>query len=96
MKRDLRRKEVNLESVKEGFPPLTAQKEEFEKDMKIKQDESKRQLVLVDELQNEVDVFIGWFLKQEQIEKEKKDEYEVLNAADKEMRKDLQNLRKQN
>lgn len=94
--RDLKRKEMNCDAVKQDFPKYIDEKVAVDKKIVQQDEESRRQVILVDEIQNEVDIFIGAYLKQEWFEWEKKDEYDVLNSAEKEMRADLVNLAKQN
>ncbi|CAD7973401.1 unnamed protein product [Amoebophrya sp. A25] len=94
--RDLRRKEGIIKSLRQQIPPLQAQKKELDKDAADKRDENSKQQLLLDEIQNEVDVFIGAYLKQEGVEKEKRDEVLVLQEALQDLRQELSNLRRQN
>merc|ERR1719478_1524461 len=63
--------------------------------MAQREEELKRQQKLLDDIQAEVDLFIGAFLKQEALEKEKKEEYETIVQSMEEMQKDLRNLKQQ-
>lgn len=59
-------------------------------------EENRKQLLLLDEIQSEVDIFIGAYLKQEFVEKEKKTELSGLHSGLLDLRQDLVSLQKQN
>ena len=63
--RDLKRKEMNCDMVKQDFPKYTEEKIVVDKKIVAQDEEARRQVILVDEIQNEVDIFIGAYLKQE-------------------------------
>lgn len=95
LKRDYKKKEANRENVKESLPPLLAQKTDLTKRRKGVDEESRRQKTLLDEIQGEVDLFIGAFLKQETLEKEKRDEHEEIKKSMEAMQSELQTLKQQ-
>ncbi|CAD7929488.1 unnamed protein product [Amoebophrya sp. A120] len=95
-KRDYRRKEMAVKELRHQIPPLIARKKELDEEIQLKTEDNKKQILLLDEIQNEVDVFIGAFLKQESVEKEKKEELSSLHQGLQDLRQDLANLKRQN
>merc|ERR550514_1692354 len=95
LKRDYKKKEANRENVRESLPPLVAQRQDLLKHRKGVEEESKRQKVLLEEIQGEVDLFIGAFLKQETLEKEKREEHESIVQSMEDMQSELQTLKQQ-
>mmetsp|Transcript_25494 Transcript_25494/g.58817 ORF Transcript_25494/g.58817 Transcript_25494/m.58817 type:complete len:926 (+) Transcript_25494:75-2852(+) len=93
VKRSCKKMQQSKEAVEESIGPLQAQKKELQKQTKQQEDELKRQKKLVEDIQAEVDLFIGAYLKQESLEKEKKDELEAINQQMEEMHKELKNLK---
>merc|ERR550514_138123 len=95
LKRDYKKKEAVKENVNESLPPLVAQRQDLLKTGKAVSEESKRQKVLLEEIQGEVDLFIGAFLKQETLEKEKREEHENIVQSMEDMQSELQTLKQQ-
>merc|ERR1711904_663123 len=83
--REYKKMEQSRDNLKESLTPLEAQRKDLIKQRKQRDEEMRRQRKLLDDIQAEVDLFIGAFLKQETLEKEKKEE----------MQKDLRNLKQQ-
>merc|ERR1719428_1109085 len=71
--REYKKIEMSRDTVKESVTPLEAQRKDLIKQSTSREEEIKRQKKLLDDIQAEVDLFIGAFLKQETLEKEKKD-----------------------
>ncbi|CAE8713098.1 unnamed protein product, partial [Polarella glacialis] len=69
LKRTLKKTQINKEGVLETLPPLAESKDELDKTAKGQDEEIKRQKKLLDDIQAEVDLFIGAYLKQESLEK---------------------------
>eukprot|EP00397_Hematodinium_sp_SG-2012_P009093 GEMP01009168.1.p1 GENE.GEMP01009168.1~~GEMP01009168.1.p1 ORF type:complete len:930 (+),score=259.91 GEMP01009168.1:182-2971(+) len=95
MKRDFKRKESTRDSVKQSLPIFEGQIADYEHQKNSTNIEQKRQGVLLDEIQNEVDLFIGAFLKQESLEKEKKEECQQVEHAIEDAQEELIALKKQ-
>merc|ERR1719456_655115 len=95
LKRDYKKKEQSRDNLKESLAPLEAQRKDLIKQRKQRDEEMRRQKKLLDDIQAEVDLFIGAFLKQETLEKEKKEEHETIVQSMEEMQKDLRNLKQQ-
>jgi chromosome segregation ATPase len=90
----LHKKHIGIkDQVEETLKPLSEQKEDIDKDVTLREEEIKRQKRLLEDIQGEVDLFIGAYLKQESLEKEKKDEYEEICRSMEEMQKELKELR---
>merc|ERR1719388_712070 len=83
------------DNLKESLAPLEAQRKDLIKQRKQCDEEMRRQKKLLDDIQAEVDLFIGAFLKQETLEKEKKEEHENIVQSMEDMQKDLQTLKHQ-
>merc|ERR1719388_673988 len=83
------------DNLKESLAPLEAQRKDLIKQRKQCDEEMRRQKKLLDDIQAEVDLFIGAFLKQETLEKEKKEEHETIVQSMEEMQKDLKSLKSQ-
>lgn len=79
VKRRYRQTLSHKDSVLETLPPLEVTKKELEKRAKLQEEDIGRQRKLLEDIQAEVDLFIGAFLKQESLEKDKKEEYETIN-----------------
>merc|ERR1719161_2724347 len=90
--REYKKMEQSRDNLKESLAPLEAQRKDLIKQRKQRDEEMKRQKKLLDDIQAEVDLFIGAFLKQETLEKEKKEEHESIVQSMEEMQKDLKNL----
>mmetsp|Transcript_42424 Transcript_42424/g.123275 ORF Transcript_42424/g.123275 Transcript_42424/m.123275 type:complete len:926 (-) Transcript_42424:13-2790(-) len=93
LKRSYKRSQSRKESVAESINPLHSQKQDLHKATKALDEDSARQKKLLDDIQNEVDLFIGAYLKQESLEKDKKEEYEAICQMMDEMQKELKNLK---
>jgi hypothetical protein len=65
LKRDLRRKQMNCDGVKNSLPAFVTQIEDLDAETKQKDAEIKKQVLLLDEIQAEVDLFIGAYFKTE-------------------------------
>eukprot|EP00922_Rhytidocystis_sp_ex-Travisia-forbesii_P030641 GHVS01045236.1.p1 GENE.GHVS01045236.1~~GHVS01045236.1.p1 ORF type:complete len:792 (+),score=129.65 GHVS01045236.1:192-2567(+) len=94
-KREYRKLEGITDSCRSSISPQIRIQEEALKDKKRLEDEIDKQQSLLQEIHTEVELFIGAFLKQEFVEKEKRDEYSVLNRKIEEMQKELQTLAQQ-
>eukprot|EP00933_Yihiella_yeosuensis_P037392 TRINITY_DN31311_c0_g1_i1.p1 TRINITY_DN31311_c0_g1~~TRINITY_DN31311_c0_g1_i1.p1 ORF type:complete len:940 (-),score=260.18 TRINITY_DN31311_c0_g1_i1:224-3001(-) len=81
------------EAVTDSLGPLHSTKEELDKSVKGQEEEIKRQKKLLDDIQAEVDLFIGAYLKQEGLEKDKKEEYDAICQQMEEMQKELKTLK---
>merc|ERR1712080_678331 len=92
MKRQFRRTQGQKEII-ELLVPLHSQKKELSKHASQRKEEIERQKTLLSDIQGEVDLFIGAFLKQESLEKDKKEEYDAICAQMEEMQKELKNLK---
>jgi hypothetical protein len=73
--------------------PLQELKKELSKQTKSQDEEMGRQRRLLEDIQGEVDLFIGAYLKQDSLEKDKKEEYESICLQMEEMQKELRNLK---
>ncbi|CAJ1390757.1 unnamed protein product [Effrenium voratum] len=93
LKRRYRQTLSHKDSVTETLPPLEVNKKELEKTTKLQEEDIKRQRKLLEDIQAEVDLFIGAFLKQESLEKDKKEEFEAICQQMEEMQKELKNLK---
>merc|ERR1712139_665458 len=93
--REYKKQEQSRDNLKESLTPLEAQRKDLIKQRKQRDEEMRRQRKLLDDIQAEVDLFIGAFLKQETLEKEKKEEHESIVQSMEEMQKDLRNLKQQ-
>jgi len=93
IKRRYRQTISHKDSVMETLPPLEVNKKELEKTAKLQEEDIRRQRKLLEDIQAEVDLFIGAFLKQESLEKDKKEEYETINQQMEDMKKEIKNLK---
>merc|ERR1719265_310431 len=93
--REYKKAEMQRDNLQESLAPLEAQRKDLIKQRKQRDEEMRRQKKLLDDIQAEVDLFIGAFLKQETLEKEKKEEHESIVQSMEEMQKDLRNLKQQ-
>lgn len=92
-KKVFKRTQNDKESVDDSIKPIVEEKTDVEKDSKSQEEELVRQKKLLDDIQAEVDLFIGAYLKQETLEKDKKEELDVVNAQIEEMKKELKVLK---
>merc|ERR1719305_1891079 len=81
------------EGVGEALAPLAQLKKDLGKQTKQQDEEIGRQKRLLEDIQGEVDLFIGAYLKQDSLEKDKKEEYEAICQQMEEMQKELRNLK---
>merc|ERR1711959_415235 len=93
--REYKKQEQSRDNLKESLTPLESQRKDLIKQRKQRDEEMRRQRKLLDDIQAEVDLFIGAFLKQETLEKEKKEEHDMIVQSMEEMQKDLQTLKQQ-
>lgn len=93
LKRDYKKKELQRDAVKESMPALHQDRSELQKQTKHCEDELRRQKLLLDEIQGEVDLFIGAYLKQEQTSKDKKDAIDQILKQMELMQKELNGLK---
>jgi len=93
LKRQHKKRVMQLDSILEGMPPLQNDKLELQKQKKAADEEHRRQELLLQEIQAEVDLFIGAFLKQEGLHKDKKEQYDGIVKTMEEMQKELTALR---
>jgi len=94
-KRQHRKTQLGIDSVKESIEPLENNKKELAKKTKQQDDDIRRQKKLLDEMEAEVNLFLGAHLKQETLEREKKDEYDTINAQMGELQKELTKLKEE-
>jgi len=81
------------EGVLDSLGPMDAQKKDQNKVAKGQEEDMKRQKKLLEDIQNEVDLFIGAYLKQETLEKDKKEEYDAICQQMEDMQKELKSLK---
>mmetsp|Transcript_120131 Transcript_120131/g.299687 ORF Transcript_120131/g.299687 Transcript_120131/m.299687 type:complete len:926 (+) Transcript_120131:87-2864(+) len=93
LKRQYKRTQMGKESVLESMGPLDAQKKDSMKIAKGQEEDMARQKKLLEDIQNEVDLFIGAYLKQETLEKDKKEEYDAICQQMEDMQKELKSLK---
>merc|ERR1740121_2701829 len=86
---------MGKESVEESLGPLQATKRDVLQQGKLQEDEITRQKKLLEDIQAEVDLFIGAYLKQETLEKEKKDQFDDINQQMEDMQKELKQLKEE-
>lgn len=91
LKRQFKKTQSAKESVGESLGPLQTQKKDLSKQIKQQEEEISRQKRLLEDIQGEVDLFIGAYLKQDSLEKDKKEEYELICQQMEEMQKELRN-----
>lgn len=95
MKRTFKKKEMSRDAVKEQLPTMHQNVADVKKLIDASELERGRQVKLLDEVQMEVDLFIGAYLKQENLEKDKKEEYDRLTNQLEGTREALENLRQE-
>mmetsp|Transcript_32657 Transcript_32657/g.90032 ORF Transcript_32657/g.90032 Transcript_32657/m.90032 type:complete len:927 (-) Transcript_32657:156-2936(-) len=93
LKRQYKKTQMQKDGVDESLEPLQAQHKDMSKQLKQQQEDGTRQKKLLEDIQGEVDLFIGAFLKQETLEKEKKEEYDAICTDIDKMKKELKNLK---
>eukprot|EP00743_Colponemidia_sp_Colp-15_P002127 GILK01002309.1.p1 GENE.GILK01002309.1~~GILK01002309.1.p1 ORF type:complete len:926 (-),score=268.21 GILK01002309.1:247-3024(-) len=91
-KRDYKKKELMKEFVLDQLPSLRLQQEDVTKQLQHLHDDRQRQKQVLEELKQEVDIFISTYLKQEQIEKDKKEELEAMVSSIKDMEGEVSQL----
>merc|ERR1711981_415013 len=79
--------------IGESLGPLHQLKKDLSKQTKQQDEEIGRQKRLLEDIQGEVDLFIGAYLKQDSLEKDKKEEYELICQQMEEMQKELRDLK---
>mmetsp|Transcript_11549 Transcript_11549/g.30640 ORF Transcript_11549/g.30640 Transcript_11549/m.30640 type:complete len:928 (-) Transcript_11549:60-2843(-) len=92
-KRVFKRTQSAKETVDDSLNPIIEEKTDIEKDAKMQEEELVRQRKLLDDIQAEVDLFIGAYLKQETLEKDKKEEFDTVITQMEEMKKELKALK---
>jgi len=93
LKRQFRKTQQAKDGLGETLGPLQQLKKDLAKQIKHQEDEIGRQKRLLEDIQGEVDLFIGAYLKQDSLEKDKKEEYERICQEMEEMQKELKNLK---
>merc|ERR1712232_1340529 len=93
MGRQFKKTQQAKEGVGESLGPLQQLKKDLSKQTKQQDEEIGRQKRLLEDIQGEVDLFIGAYLKQDSLEKDKKEEYELICQSMEEMQKELRNLK---
>lgn len=95
MLRIVKQKENLKGHLKETIPPFEIERKELIKKRKQLEEDSVRQQKLLVDIQAEVDLFIGAYLKQETLDKEKKEAYDVVVSEIDECQKTLKDLKQQ-
>mmetsp|Transcript_40611 Transcript_40611/g.130678 ORF Transcript_40611/g.130678 Transcript_40611/m.130678 type:complete len:524 (+) Transcript_40611:90-1661(+) len=93
LKRSFKRNQSGKDGVVESIGPLESNDRELSKVAKTQEDDMRRQKKLLEDIQNEVDLFIGAYLKQETLEKDKKEEYDAICLQMEAMHKELKSLK---
>jgi len=93
LKRQFKKTQQAKDGVNECLAPLMQLKKDLGKQTKQQDEEIGRQKRLLEDIQGEVDLFIGAYLKQDSLEKDKKEEYELICQQMEEMQKELRNLK---
>jgi chromosome segregation ATPase len=93
MKRQFKKTQQAKDGVGDALGPLHQLNTDCSKQVKSQDEEMVRQKRLLDDIQGEVDLFIGAYLKQDSLEKDKKEEYESICQQMEEMQKELKNLK---
>eukprot|EP00928_Gymnodinium_smaydae_P047441 TRINITY_DN31663_c0_g1_i1.p1 TRINITY_DN31663_c0_g1~~TRINITY_DN31663_c0_g1_i1.p1 ORF type:complete len:925 (-),score=324.64 TRINITY_DN31663_c0_g1_i1:106-2880(-) len=93
LKRQYRRTQSAKDAVDESLGPLQAQKKDLIKQNAQQKEDIERQKALLTDIQGEVDLFIGAYLKQETLEKDKKEQYDTVCKQMEEMQKELKELK---
>jgi chromosome segregation ATPase len=78
LKRQFKKTQQAKEGVGESLAPLQTIKKDLTKQTKSQDEEIGRQKRLLEDIQGEVDLFIGAYLKQDSLEKDKKEDYEAI------------------
>jgi len=94
-RREYRRKEGINKAVESTLPAIKGQIFDSQNFNDIIFKDQKRQIIMTDEIQNEVDIFISAFIKQEGLEKEKKDGYRRAQEMIEEQQNELKQLKLQ-
>eukprot|EP00921_Rhytidocystis_pertsovi_P001539 GHVQ01002623.1.p1 GENE.GHVQ01002623.1~~GHVQ01002623.1.p1 ORF type:complete len:933 (+),score=126.79 GHVQ01002623.1:131-2929(+) len=95
LKRDYKKKEAIRDFCRQSISPQIQSKVEALKDLKRMEEDISKQKSLLQEVHTEVELFIGAFLKEESLEKDKRDEYEGIHRHIEDMQTQLQTLKKQ-
>lgn len=95
LKRQTKKTQGHRDAVDESLGPLRLQKKDTNKHIASQKEEIARQKKLLEEIQGEVDLFIGAYLKQESLEKEKKEQYEAIVQRMEDMQRRLRTLQAQ-
>lgn len=95
LKRQFKKTQSIRDTVAESLGPLEQQKKDINTHMVGQNEEIKRQRDLMEDIQKEVDLFIGAYLKQESLEKEKKEQYEEILQDMQQMQTNLRTLQAQ-
>ena len=85
-----------LHSVKNLIPPLYIEEEDLKKDKIARDADCEKQETLLGEIKQEIEVFVGAHLRQENIEQDRKDELVRIVRTIADMRNALVDLKKQN
>merc|ERR1719316_361425 len=93
LKRQFKKTQQAKDGIGESLGPLQQLKKDLGKQTKQQDEEMGRQKRLLEDIQGEVDLFIGAYLKQDSLEKDKKEEYELICQQMEEMQKELKNLK---
>jgi len=93
LKRQFKKIQQAKEGVGESLGPLQQLKKDLAKQTKQQDEELGRQKRLLEDIQGEVDLFIGAYLKQDSLEKDKKEEYENICQQMEEWQKELRTLK---
>lgn len=93
MKRQYKKVQLAQESVEESLEPLRASARDIVKINKQQEEDMRRQTKHLEDIQAEVDLFIGAYLKQETLEKDKKDEFDEICNRMEDMQKELRTLK---
>lgn len=93
LKRQFKKTQQAKDGIGESLGPLQQLKKDLTKQTKQQDEEIGRQKRLLEDIQGEVDLFIGAYLKQDSLEKDKKEEYENTCQRMEEMQKELRRLK---
>jgi len=93
LKRQFKKTQQAKDGVGESLAPLQQLKVDISKQTKQQDEEIGRQKRLLEDIQGEVDLFIGAYLKQDSLEKDKKEEYELIVQQMEEMQRELKNMK---
>lgn len=95
LKRSYKKSQQNKESVLESFGPLKMNKDDLDNQIKRQDEEIGRQKRLLEDIQTEVDLFLGAYLKQDNLEKDQKEEYDSICEKIQDKHKELKELKSQ-